>query len=370
MRLKGDEMTRSEESIKRLEWLDVARSFAICAVVLCHCVEQFYSFSIEGVSNLTSLSKWFMFSAHTIGRMGVPIFLFLTGYLLLGKYGEVSECLKFWKTKLIPLIVTAQIWIIFYNIFISVYYGQQFEIDTLFRNMLFVGNVAMSHTWYLPMIIGMYFLLPFVSSVLNKFPIKIINLVLVVSIIYSFVVPFVNQYHAILRPDSGVVISPVLNLSFAGGIYAVYWVIGYYFKRGIFEKVKAVTWLIGFLFFYVLTVVFQVWAFSKSVAYLNWYDLPLLLLTTICLFGLFSRFPQIRFQRFFKSLSICSFGIYLVHYPVMRVVRDHFMPNVMNGKAEAVVMLTLITLVISFLFVCVASKNSVLRKYLFLIKTK
>lgn len=103
---------------KRIVQYDISRTFAILCVILCHSVETIYNFNKEGCNLLSSQSRIFMFFSFTIGRLGVPIFLFLSGALLLKKQINTDEdALKFYKKNLIPLIIVNSIWVIVYNIF-------------------------------------------------------------------------------------------------------------------------------------------------------------------------------------------------------------------------------------------------------------
>ena len=110
---------------RRIVFLDIARACAILLVVLCHSIEEIYI--MEEVHNYTSLSiqsKLFMIVSFTISRLGVPIFLFISGYLLINRDYENDDNVKnFYKKNLLPLIITTEIWIIIYNIFICIYYN-------------------------------------------------------------------------------------------------------------------------------------------------------------------------------------------------------------------------------------------------------
>ncbi|MFY9198788.1 MAG: acyltransferase family protein [Acutalibacteraceae bacterium] len=70
---------------KRIAWLDYARSIAIVCVCICHSTEIFYHGVLIGESDVTN-ALWFLLnSLYTFGRIGVPLFLMLTGALMLGK---------------------------------------------------------------------------------------------------------------------------------------------------------------------------------------------------------------------------------------------------------------------------------------------
>lgn len=65
--------------------LDITRTIAILCVVFCHSVESIYKFNLSFARGLSTISKSFMFISFTMGRLGVPLFLFLSGFLLLQK---------------------------------------------------------------------------------------------------------------------------------------------------------------------------------------------------------------------------------------------------------------------------------------------
>jgi len=69
---------------KRIESLDLLRSLAIISVVICHSTEtgfQLYDSSV----NFSVMGRIAGLCLYTIGRIGVPIFFFLTGFLLLDR---------------------------------------------------------------------------------------------------------------------------------------------------------------------------------------------------------------------------------------------------------------------------------------------
>lgn len=146
-------------------WLDVVRATAILCVVLCHSVEAFYrpvllgqlqvSFPLWNIENLL----------FTVGRMGVPLFLATTGALILPRdYPDVSA---FYKKSLLPLFLTTEIWIFFNYIFCCVIEHQTFNISRLLLEMLFLKSSSLSHMWYMPVILGCYIALPFLSRLLQ-----------------------------------------------------------------------------------------------------------------------------------------------------------------------------------------------------------
>lgn len=83
---------------------DLIRTFAILSVVFCHSIESvYYIFQDRAIlyQNISVFSKIFDLTGITIGRLGVPMFLFLTGALLGSKtFNNNGDIKKFYKKNL------------------------------------------------------------------------------------------------------------------------------------------------------------------------------------------------------------------------------------------------------------------------------
>lgn len=98
----------------RVIWLDWARAFAILAVIICHSTEAIYPFTIDAMASASNTSRLAALSYFSFGRLGVPFFLFMTGYLLLDREYNRTACVHFWKTKWFGLLLATEIWIVIY----------------------------------------------------------------------------------------------------------------------------------------------------------------------------------------------------------------------------------------------------------------
>lgn len=134
---------------KRNIKLDVARTFAILCVILCHSVETLYNFTPQGWKVLSNQSRIFMFATFTIGRLGVPIFLFLSGALLLKKNIESDvDVINFYKKSWLPLFIVNECWVIIYNIFF--FFTNQLEnvtVENIVKELLCIKQVPVAHMW-------------------------------------------------------------------------------------------------------------------------------------------------------------------------------------------------------------------------------
>ena len=87
-------MSKSKQN--RQPWLDMLRMIAILSVVLCHCIEGVYSFDVTSMQVLGTVKKSFAILMYTLGRVGgVPLFLMLSGYLLMGREYDTKGCIRF-----------------------------------------------------------------------------------------------------------------------------------------------------------------------------------------------------------------------------------------------------------------------------------
>ena len=308
---------------ERIISLDIIRVVAIFLVVLNHAAEMIYP--MHQLSDMTSLSlpsQVIGFAAFTLGRLGVPLFLFLSGYLLLSRgshFQDEKNIVSFYKKNLLPLLLTWEIWILLYNIFNAVMHVSAFQLKHYLAQAFFLESVSMMNSWYMPMILGMYLFIPFVGLVLSKMRGRWIALLLLICYIYCFFA----QNLGIWFQDIG----SKLDLSFGGGAYGVYLVIGYCFWR--YEtkiadiwKRKTVIWtsVVLAILLYLLTVVFQILMFSKGNEYRVWYNFFTLPLISAVIFLILKKIQTAKgLKRLIVLISNCAFGVFLVHVPLMMI---------------------------------------------------
>ena len=81
----------------RVEWIDLVRAIAILTVLYIHATDGIFIISSDAILNYTIYSRIFNFASLFIGRIGVPFFLMITGYLLLDRHYDDERVRKFWK---------------------------------------------------------------------------------------------------------------------------------------------------------------------------------------------------------------------------------------------------------------------------------
>lgn len=321
--------------------MDLARAFAIICVVLCHADEAIFSLSLWGYQNMSVFQKAFSFLAFTVGRLGVPIFLMLSGYFLLSKHIESDEdCWHFYKHNFIPLLLKIEAWIMIYNLFLPLFNGTEFNVEGFFKNVFFLENVPMCHSWYLAMIVGIYLAIPFVALVVKRFSRAVIFIPLTIVLLRCFVLPFFNLYFGIYGIWKQY--NFVLDLSFLGGGYGVYLIFGYLVRQNTFKKIPTLAVVLSALLFFVFCVYTQIFCYRRGVAYNIWYDSLPLLICTLSLFELFHRIKRLPrpVASVAKALSETSFAIYLIHVLLQMIFLRDFPHPELPPHARVIIVWT------------------------------
>ena len=346
----------AETNNQRIKWIDVCRTLAILMVVLCHATENVYSLSLDGMAGVSFPSRLFAFTAFAFGRLGVPLFMMITGYLLLDRDYDSAKVLKFWKTRWLNLLIATLVWFVIYDIFLTFYLYQPVSITDFLGNMLFLKSVEMSHVWFMAMILGMYILIPLVSIGIKKVGTKVLMFPVIIFTVYGFLFPTLLIVLKILHVDPGYSVN--FSGGFSGGTYGLFIIFGYLLKKGLLKKVK--TWLLAIIFVvsFVLGDAFQLWAYSNGIEYNMWYTNVLLLVAALALFEMMSRMNIKKESAIITFISKFSFPIYLIHNIFVYMM----LPFVLVMGLAGPVMVVILYLICIFLALALAWVISLIPK--------
>lgn len=302
------------------------------------------------------------------GRLGVPLFLGITGVLMLGKEWEPFS---FYKKYLIPMLVTTEIWIFINYIFQWKVQNEGFFPGVLLREMLFLKDPGLSHMWYMPMILGMYLVIPFLSKLMMSFPKNKSFLIPGLLAVFTFVlIPTVEVFRGEAFP--GVSLKPQTDVKFLGGIYGLYLILGYMIgRRKLLKRVHT-----GWIFFAGITAMsfniagqyflysHQYYASTK----LTWYTSAGIFVCAVCVFELFRRNVWDIPGKAVRWTAKCSFDVYLLHKP-MQILLVKYLPMGRLPLIFQAGILFFVSFALSVMILLPVSKyGKRLRKWVFLIK--
>lgn len=347
-----------ESKSERIKWLDMVRGIAILLVVLCHCVQGVYDFTVDDIVFAPLGKQLFVFLLMTIGRLAVPLFFFLTGYLLLDKNYSDKEARDFWKNKWLALVICTEIWFAIYDVLLFSLGYEEFDIVEIVEDLLFFRAISMTHVWYLPVIIGIYLLLPLVSNAFMSFEVKTIIKPLIICTFFSFAFPLVQLIEAVHKDLD---LSLQFSLGFCGGAYGMYVIMGYLVKKNVFKQWS--NWLLLSIVTVsiALCVALQLYCYHNNHKYDLWYNCVFLFCGSLCLFELFSRIKKVCFYPIFKFLAHYSFAIYLVHN-IYRSLMVEKIVSLNIGEGLQLIVLYFATLLITIITVLLIERIPIIGK--------
>ena len=315
----GDMM---EQKKKHCEWVDLARTIAIFCVVLCHASESSCrQFNVDILTQMAPTSQALIFTCFTIGRtFGVPIFLMITGYFLLDRKFSSSDYVAFLNKRCLHLLICTWVCYLVYDAFFIIFRNYPLTPLQIAGDFLFVRQFVSGHAWYMPMILGMYLLLPLAANALQSIDVKVLTVPVLIYIFYSFGFPFLNMVSQNLF---GKGLNLMFSLGFSGGMYGIYMFMGYAIKKGAFRRLKAPFLILFIVLSIAAGAYIQYLIFSHGQVYKLRYDFPTVLIGSPALAELLSRIDKVRFAHTFRYLAYHAFGVYLYHLLFIRITEGY-----------------------------------------------
>lgn len=353
---------------KRIIWLDLSRALAISLVILTHSTEEIYIKYLYGNAIPHLMTSILMYTFFTLGRLGVPIFLFITGFLLLKRnYIEKNNINTFYRKNLLSLLSATIFWIMIYNLFNILVLEKSFSPKNLILELLFLKRNDMPHMWYMYMILGLYLAIPFVATIVNNFSKKIIIAVGGITLFFSMILPSFVQIVNLFGVSIN--LSPILDLNFLGGCYGIYCVTGYYISDGFLAKYKPILITLCGIASGLIIIFVQVFSLQSGNRFNVWYDFIFLYFCATSLILLLSKvtISNRLFISVLTYISRRSLALYFVHMPIRFILNKWFPFSLLNDKF-AVILFFISVYFLSLLFIYIFEKVSFIRKWIFLIK--
>jgi surface polysaccharide O-acyltransferase-like enzyme len=141
-------------------WIEYQRVIALIGVVTIHSTGMVFN----GFGNIDPIDWWFANILDTFSRFAVPLFVMISGCVLLGRNIGVKE---FYKKRGIRLIPAFLFWSFIYIIFNYVFNYKDLNIIFILRDFvlkLIVSGKTTVHLWYLSMFICLMIFVPFINN--------------------------------------------------------------------------------------------------------------------------------------------------------------------------------------------------------------
>ncbi|MBQ7344694.1 MAG: acyltransferase [Oscillospiraceae bacterium] len=374
-------MEASPPQKKRSLYLDVARTVAIISISLNHAVNRTYrNYDGQQLEFLTiPLVDSVLKAIITIfSKIGVPLFLMISGALLMNKRMEgPSDVKRFYRHNLLDLLITAEIWyvIIYWCKLIIGADGISLAdlslsqaIAGMVETMLFLDQNTLDSMWYMPMILCLYTTLPFLVMAKDKLASSKWLLLIpgAVVLVYCMVMPAIN---GILWLGGQPTVDVTIREADLVSVFYLYLIAGYFIGSGALSRVKGWILLLTIVVSFALTCCYQLYAYSCPRDLIIGYEFPLLLICGGASFETIRRASHHleRLRRPITYISKISLGIYFMHILIMlalaRVLGD-------AGRTTLwrLTILEVGSVGLSIVLIALLSQIKPLRKRLFLIK--
>jgi surface polysaccharide O-acyltransferase-like enzyme len=335
----------------RLLWVDITRVIAIISVVAIH-VEDYFIFYWSKIS----LTDWWASNVYNgFIRFSVPLFIILSGYLLLDKQEEDKIFFsKRFNKVVIPLIAWSMIYWAFKNDY-NVY--SIFTVEFVQR---LLGNKIFFHLYFLYIIVGLYLITPLLRRILkhaNRYDIQYF-------LILWFFFSLVSQITVLVGYNVSI---PVDGATGNLGLY----ILGFAIKKTqITDKMKYLS--IVLIAISIITTIIGTYILTKNSGHYNELFSNLSLTSAIyatCLFILireaFSRISLAnkcsKCGKVISTIGGATMGIYLIHPLLLHYVHTgilgiHLLSVNVLSPIISVPLVTFLLIVSSLLLVMVLQK--------------
>lgn len=337
-----------EQKHHQLDWINNLRVISMYAVIVLHVTSLLLMQYGKVPANQWLVADFY----NALSRFGVPVFVMMTGALLLHRDYELGD---FLKRRLGRIIVPFLFWSLvyvgysWYNEDIA-FTGDAWANIKIVLHQLKYGSSY--HLWYVYMLIGLYFFIPILSKfVRNASENEVLYFLLVWFGVMLIAQPYLSRFN------------PNIDLhNFAG--YAGYLVLGHYlaFKK-IDLKYHALWFSLLIIVCLAIIVAGTYWVSNSQKALSTMFYEPISPVIVLLASGVFllcrSNMPKahawVKRARDFAGSYI--FGIYLSHALILYLIADNFnIDYTMCTPWVSIPVTALISFLLSLLLVYIISK--------------
>ncbi|CEO32986.1 acyltransferase [Paraclostridium sordellii] len=306
---------------ERILYYDLIRTIACFLVIVNHTIWMF------GAYNKLPMFTWIVSDAlFFIAKMAVPLFIMLSGALLLDKEESYKHLAihKVFKMTFILLV-----WSLIYATYAK---HSILTFGDIFREIKAIIKQPISiHLWYLYMLIGLYIITPFLRKMIKNFTDKDFIIFIIIWILYSTLLPFIGLFKSFE-------FSKYLAIPFFSG-YIGYYIAGFYLDNIEINKNKIIlSVIIFFTGLIISTYITFIMSKVKGTTYMGLDNVRMfpIMLMSLSFFlivknlgeKIHERLNKEKTKRIIVNISSATFGIYLIHTLLNRMLGNSPLYNI------------------------------------------
>lgn len=337
---------------KKIIYYDILKILACFTVIINH---------TGGLMILDNPQRYqiiFYLSFFHFSKIGVPLFIMVSGALLLGRDDDPKRL----YLKRIPRILL--VLIVFSTYVFVARNGISPSLLPTYIKTLLAGPVITPY-WYLYMLVGLYLVTPFIQRMVRNFTETDYRSLFLISFLMVSTLPIILYYLKIT-------VSSLLIVNLFSG-YVVYFIIGYYLKSRETSKKGSLTAWITLISTILVSVILMMREYDRTgelVMFLDNVNYITTVVPSVAAFYLVKHYATSHevSEKSFKAIRIVSdttFGIYLIHALLqnrLRFIFDFF--SIALDPVPSTFLFQVTLFVICFILIYPLKKIPLVRQFL------
>ncbi len=302
---------------------DIVRITAICMVLMIHASTAMVIFTQDTFSRHFLVGSVF----NGIGRAGVPMFFMLSGALLLDE-NRLLQPRKFYKKKLLPIVLMLAFWLLFYatwrTFLLPVLAGSKIDRSGFLKYIMRLTGLY-PHLWYLFAIIGLYLAVPVLRLFVKKENRSYILGMILVGVVVQYVGTSASFFTRNTNYKVGEFISK-FHFDYAYG-YLTYFLIGWYLTTfDIKKEIRKILYIlsVGACILSILVLILYADSEPNITDYvMEAYTFPAMMYGVGVFLWINTYFAnKTTTKKWVCELSNASFGVYVIHVLFLDILTE------------------------------------------------
>ena len=341
----------------RIKYLDILKAIAILAVIVIHVAGESWYICLHEES--FDLFKWQVLLVWLgLAKCGVPIFIMVSGALLLKKDYTVCDIVKRIMIIVGSIILMATVGEMT-NIFLGNVQSDNPILDI--ASQVIHGTVP-TYGWYLYTLIGFYLALPFFKAFVNGANEDQYRYTLILIFAFSSIIKFVQMFDA--DNSMGDLVEMLdMGIGYLSGFMG-YFLMGYYMEN---HRIRVPEWMIyvGGIIGIGVSIVISLGNPARMEDYIS-YPMPGVVIYSVSMYMIYKklahRLSEMPVGKFLADLGSKTLGIYMFHMSLIKVLEYYGVMAKNYNVILSVPVMSLVILIVMYMIVSALKLIPGLRK--------